>query len=482
MSLRDAAPKVVTSSELTLHEDRLFPSDPAQREVARRLYQEVRALPILSPHGHTDPRWFADDQPFPDPAALLIVPDHYVYRMLYSQGLTLESLGVPRADGREVERDGRKIWKLLAENWHLFRGTPTRMWFDHVLHEIFSVRERLSTESGDRIYDQISEQLARPEYRPRALFERFNIEVLATTESPLDPLIHHQKIRESGWNGRVITTYRPDPVVDPDFSGFAGNVERLGAITGESTSTWPGYLRALADRRAYFASHGATATDHGHPSARTSDLTRAECERLFGTLLSGRASADEREQFRGQMLTEMARMSIEDGLVMQIHPGSRRNHNELVYANFGRDKGADIPMRTDFVHALKPLLDRFGNERRLSIILFTLDETTYSRELATLAGHYPVLKLGPPWWFFDSPEGMRFYRERVTETAGFYNTAGFNDDTRAFLSIPARHDVARRMDCGFLARLVAEHRLGEDEAREVAVDLAYRLAKAAYRL
>ncbi len=470
------------NTKLTLHEDRLFPSDPGQRAIARRLYAELKALPILSPHGHTDPRWFADNEPFEDPASLLIVPDHYVYRMLYSQGIALEELGLPREDGGPVERDGRKIWRRFAQHWHLFRGTPTRMWFDHALHDVFGVRERLCAESADRVYDQIASCLVRPDFRPRALVERFNIEVLATTESPLDPLLHHQKLRESGWKKRIITTYRPDPVVDPDFAGFAGNVERLGEIAGENTSSWSGYLKALVSRRAYFARHGATATDHGHPTATTCDLSRAECERLFAAVLRGKSTPADREQFRGQMLTEMAQMSTEDGLVMQIHPGAYRNHNPAVLSAFGRDKGADIPMRTDFVHALKPLLDRFGNDPRLSIILFTLDESTYSRELAPLAGHYPTLKLGPPWWFFDSPEGMRFYRERVIETAGFYNTAGFNDDTRAFPSIPARHDVARRMDCGFLARLVAEHRLEEDEARDVAVDLAYRLAKKAYRL
>jgi glucuronate isomerase len=356
------------------------------------------------------------------------------------------------------------------------------MWFSQELQEVFGVKEAPGPATADRIYDRIADCLRRPEFRPRALFERFRIEVLATTESPLDPLPHHQKLRASGWKGRVITTYRPDPVVDPDFEGFAANVRQLGELTNEDTSGWAGYLRALASRRAYSRSFGATATDHGHPTATTADLSAGACEKLFARAWSGQATPEERETFRGQMLTEMARMSVEDGLVMQIHPGALRNHNPQVMAGFGRDKGADIPMQTDYVHALRPLLDRFGNERRLSIILFTLDETTYSRELATLAGHYPVLKLGPPWWFHDSPEGMRRFREAVTETAGFYNTAGFNDDTRAFPSIPARHDVARRMDCGFLARLVAEHRLEEDEAREVAADLAYRLAKRAYRL
>ncbi len=468
--------------QLNLHEDRLFPSDPAQRAIARRLYAEVRTLPIISPHGHTDPQWFADNKPFPDPATLLVIPDHYVFRMLYSQGVSLESLGVPRTDGGPVEKDSRKIWRLFAEHWFLFRATPTQMWFNHVLYDLFNVRERLTSESADRIYDLIAECLSRPKFLPRALYERFNIEVLSTTESPLDPLTHHQKLRNSGWKGRVVPAYRPDPVVNPEHAGFSQNVLQLGKITGEDTTTWPGYLNALANRRRFFASLGATATDHGHPSAKTCDLSRIRCQSLLSKSLEGEISPDEAEQFRGQMLTEMARMSLEDGLVMQIHPGSYRNHNPSVFQAFGLDKGADIPARTDYVHDLKPLLDRYGNEPRLSIILFTLDESTYSRELAPLAGHYPALKLGPPWWFYDSPEGMRFYRERVTETAGFHNTAGFNDDTRAFPSIPARHDVARRVDCAFLARLVAEHRLEEDEAREVAGDLAYRLAKKAYNL
>ncbi len=436
----------------------------------------------MSPHGHTDPSWFALNQPFSDPAALLIIPDHYVFRMLYSQGVPMESLGVPRIDGGPVERAPRKIWNALAEHWHLFRGTPSRMWLTQTMSEVFGVAEKLTAESADRIYDRISECLRRPDFLPRALFERFNIEVLATTESPLDSLPHHRSLRESGWKGRVITAFRPDPVVDPEYEGFASNLDELGEISGEDTNSWTGYLRALSRRRQFFASLGATSTDHGHPSAATFDLPRAECDALFRRVKGGDASPAEAERFRGQMLTEMARMSIEDGLVMQIHPGSYRNHNPGVFRTFGRDKGADIPTRTEYVRALKPLLDRFGNDTRLSLIVFTLDESTYSRELAPLAGHYPALRVGPAWWFFDSPEGMRQYRERITETAGFYNTVGFNDDTRAFLSIPARHDVARRVDCAFLAKWVAEHRLDEDEASELAADLAYHLAKRAYRL
>jgi glucuronate isomerase len=467
---------------MNLHPDRLFPADAATRGLARRLYATVKDLPIVSPHGHTDPQWFADDTPFANASALLITPDHYVFRMLYSQGLKLEDLGIPRRDGSAGEQDARKIWHAFAAHYHLFRGTPTRIWLDHAFNTVFGIDERLTTESADRYFDRINECLAQPAFRPRALFERFNIEVIATTESPLDPLVHHQKIRKSGWKGRVVTAYRPDPVVDPEFEGFAANLAQFAALTGEDTATWSGYLAAHRNRRAYFKSMGATSTDHGHPTARTSDLAAPECQRLLDGALSGAITAEEAEAFRGQMLTEMAKMSLDDGLVMQIHPGSLRNHNPLVFRDYGRDKGADIPTRTDYVRALKPLLDRFGNERDLTIILFTLDETTYSRELAPLAGHYPVLKLGPSWWFYDSPEGMQRFREQVTETAGFYNTVGFNDDTRAFLSIPARHDVARRMDCRFLATLALEHKIGEDEAFELAPQLAHGLAKAAYKL
>ena len=467
---------------LALHPDRLFPADSATRDLARRLYATVKDLPIVSPHGHTDPQWYADDAPFGNASALFITPDHYVFRMLYSQGIRLEDLGIPRSDGGPVETDARKIWRTFAGLYHVFRGTPTRVWLDHAFHDVFGIRERLTPESADRLYDRINDCLADPAFRPRALFERFNIEVIATTESPLDPLSHHAKIRASGWKGRVVTAYRPDPVVDPEFDGFRANVAKLSEITGENTAAWSGYLAAHRTRRAFFKGMGATSTDHGHPTARTCDLTAADCQRLLDRALAGTASPEEAEQFRGQMLTEMARMSLDDGLVMQIHPGSWRNHNPRVFAQFGRDKGADIPTRTDYVRALKPLLDRYGNERGLTVILFTLDETVYARELAPLAGHYPILKLGPPWWFHDSPEGMLRFREQATETAGLYNTVGFNDDTRAFLSIPARHDVARRMDCRFLATLVVEHKIDEDEAFELAPELAYGLAKRAYRL
>ena len=471
------------SRPLALHPDRLFPADPATRAIARDLYEPIRGLPILSPHGHTDPAWFATDAPFADPSSLLIVPDHYVFRMLYSQGVPLEALGVPTEDGSPVEGDPRRIWRSFAAHYHLFRGTPSRLWLDWVFAEVFGIDVRLEADTADLYYETIDAALKRPEFRPRALYDRFNIEAIATTETPLDPLDHHRAIRASGWHGRVLTAYRPDAVVDPDHPGFAANLARFGEVSGEDVSTYAGYLRAHERRRAFFREvGGATSTDHGHPSVFTADLSRADAEALYAKVRAGRVSPQEAELFRGQMLTEMARMSIDDGMVMQIHPGVARNHNPAVLARFGRDKGADMPIAGEFVRALKPLLDRFGNESRLTLILFTLDEDSYSRELAPLAGHYPALRLGPPWWFHDSPEGMRRFRERVTETAGFYNTVGFNDDTRAFLSIPARHDVARRIDCAWLARLVAEHRMEMDEAHEIARALAYDLAKAAYRL
>lgn len=466
---------------LILNDDRLFPAEPSVRSVARRLYGQVKALPIISPHGHTDPEWFATNDAFGHATELLLAPDHYLYRMLYSQGIGLEALGVPSKAGPSAA-DPREAWRLFAGQQHLFRGTPSAMWLSHVFAEVFGFEVALEASTADLYFDAINDKLATEAFRPRALFERFNIEALATTESPSDDLVHHRAIAASGWGGQVITAYRPDPVIDVEHEQFADAMGRFAELSGQDVYDWKGYLAAHRVRRAAFAALGATSTDHGHPTAATADLSPVDAEALFKVILSGKATAAEAELFRAQMLTEMARMSLDDGLVMQIHPGSFRNHNARLFASHGRDKGADIPTGTEYVRALKPLLDQFGNEPGLSVIVFTLDETSYSRELAPLAGHYPILKLGPAWWFHDSPEGMRRFREQTTETAGFYNTVGFNDDTRAFLSIPARHDVARRVDCAFLARLVAEHRMAEDEAAELAVDLAYTLPKRAYKL
>ena len=470
-----------------LHEHRLFPADSKSREIAQRLYETVKGLPIVSPHGHTDPRWFAENKPFPNPAALLIQPDHYIFRMLYSQGISLESLGIPEAgsdgDPSAAEQvDPREVWRIFARSYYLFRGTPTRLWLDHVFQTLFGLNERLSADNADAYYDAIAKALATPEFLPRALFERFGIEVLATTDAATDSLRWHRQIVASGWTGRVIPTFRPDAVIDAEYLGFRGNLDLLGEVTGEDVSNWKGYLNALRQRRAFFKQMGATATDHGHLTARTADLSVDEAARLYERIYSGTGNDGDIQLFQAQMLTEMAGMSVDDGLVMQLHPGSVRNHNGSLYGRFGRDKGADIPQSTEYVRGLRPLLNKYGNEPGFTFILFTLDESTYARELAPLAGHYPCLRLGPAWWFHDSPEGMMRFREQTTETAGFYNTVGFNDDTRAFLSIPARHDVARRIDCSFLARLVAEHRLDEDEAVELAEELTVGLVRKAYKL
>ena len=470
------------SATLSLHPDRLLPINSTTRDIARRLYKETLTLPIISPHGHTDPRWFAYNHNFSNPTELLIKPDHYIFRMLYSQGIGLERLGIVPQDGDAIATSAEEIWSLFAENYHLFRGTPSRIWLDYVFSTLFDIEVQLSKDTAAHYYETISNKLALDSFRPRALFEKFNIELLATTESPVDTLSHHRAIANSGWAGNVITTFRPDSTVDPEFDGFSSNITLLGELTGEDVSNFSGYIRALRKRREFFKAHGATSTDHGHPSAFIADLPDSQKERLYQEARAGTISAVDSELFRGQMLTEMAAMSTDDGLVMQIHPGAYRNHNQALHQKFGRDKGADVPVATEYVNNLRPLLNKYGNNPRLQLILFTLDESTYSRELAPLAGHYPCLKLGPAWWFHDSPEGMRRYRQQITETAGFYNTVGFNDDTRAFMSIPARHDVARRMDCGFLAELVADHRLTEDEAHELVLDLSYNLVKSAYKL
>lgn len=470
------------AESLSLDPMRLFPADPATRTVAAGLFEAVEHLPIISPHGHVDPAWFANNAPFGDAVEVFLEPDHYILRMLYSQGVGLNELGFAGGD-LPVETDRRVIWRRFAENYHLFRGTPSRIWLDHAFATVFGLDVRLSADTADHYFDAINAALATPDFTPQALFERFGIEAIATTEGALDPLPHHQAIAASGWSGRVITTFRPDDVVDPDREDFTDNLVQLSALTGEDVSTWAGYLAALRSRRAFFRqAGGATATDHGHPSALTANLTSSECQALLGRVSSGKASSQDAELFRAQMLTEMAQMACDDGMTMQLHPGSSRNHNPWLMQTYGRDKGADIPLRVSFTDALKPLLDRVGNRADLTLILFTLDESSYARELAPLAGHYPCLRLGPAWWFHDSPEGMTRFRRHTTETAGFYNTVGFNDDTRAFFSIPARHDMARRMDCAYLAELVVTHRLSKAEAQEVAIDLTYNLPKAAYKL
>ncbi|MDC0042855.1 glucuronate isomerase, partial [Paracoccaceae bacterium] len=431
---------------------------------------------------HCDPIWFSENKRFPDPTQLFVVPDHYVLRMLVSQGLTLNELGVQTLDGSVFENDPKKIWKKFSENYYLFRGTPTAMWLDYSFEKVFSITDPLTPATADSYYNQIEEKLSQLEFLPQALFDKFNIEVLSTTDPVMSDLSQHIDMNNGNWSGRIIPTYRPDNVIDPEAREFKNNLVKFGELANEDTSSWDGYLKAHRSRRLFFKKMGATATDHGHPSARTENLSYNEAEQLFKRILTEEFNSEDADKFRGQMLTEMAKMSCEDGLVMQIHPGSRRNHSTKIFNQFGLDKGFDIPGTTNYVSSLKPLLDEVGLRTNLTIILFTLDETSYSRELAPLAGVYPALKLGPPWWFFDSYEGMKRFRESTTETCGFYNTVGFNDDTRAFCSIPARHDVARRVDCAYLAELVSSGRLRENEAYEVAYDLAYGLAKSAYKL
>ena len=475
-----------------LEADRFFDPDPAVRRVARELYDETRTLPIVSPHGHVDPAILARNERFAEPAALIVQPDHYILRLLYARGVPLEALGVPRRDrrgggdggggGAPVETDACKVWKLFADHYYLFRGTPTGAWLDYELHEVFGVRDRLSGETAARVYDEIAEKLATPEFLPRALFQRFNIEVLATTDAASDSLDHHRTIRESGWKGRVIPCFRPDAVFRIATPEWPAQLEALGREHGAPLVDYAEFIRALEDRRTFFKSMGATATDHGVLEPYTTWLSPDEAETLFQRARQGDVTAADERRFTAHLLMEMARLSVRDGLVMQIHAGALRNHNWLVFERFGPDRGADIPVATEFTRNLRPLLNAYGNDERLTLVVFTLDESTYSRELAPLAGHYPSVRLGPPWWFHDSLEGMRRFRERTTETAGIYKTAGFNDDTRAFCSIPARHDMARRVDADFLAGLVARHVIDKNDARRMARALAYELAKETYKL
>ncbi len=467
-----------------MSDERYFSSDPAVRRIAGELYGAVKNLPLVCPHGHVDPRLFANpDYAFGTPVDLLIIPDHYIFRMLYSQGITLESLGIPRKDGGTVEADHRKIWQTVCDHWHLFRGTPTGLWLRDELRDVFEIDLKINSANAQALYDALVGKLAMAAFKPRALFDRFNIEVLATTDAATDPLTHHQAARESWWRGKqIIPTFRPDAVVNIDTEGWRQNVETLSQVSDVDIHDFKSYISALENRRGFFKSMGAKATDHAALTAYTEHLSDRDAEMLFQRALRDEARSDDAARFTGHMLIEMARMSADDGLVMQLHIGSLRNHNPLLFASHGRDMGADIPIASEFTQNLKPLLDRYGTHPGVSIILFNLDETTYSRELAPLAGHYPALRLGPPWWFFDSWNGMRRYFEAVVETAGLYNTAGFNDDTRAYPSIPSRHDVWRRAAADWVAGLLVRGMIDDEDAREMMHDLAYRLVKNAYKL
>jgi glucuronate isomerase len=470
-------------TEMHLPEDRYFDPDPAQRRVAAELYKSVADLPIISPHGHVDPRLLADENAsFGSPADLLIIPDHYVFRMLYSQGIPLEDLGIPRKDGGPVEKDHRKVWQVFADRFYLFHGTPTGVWLTDELHSVFGIEEKLTGQTAQAIYDQIEAKLKLPEFRPRSLFKRFNIEVMTTTDGATDPLTYHQAIRKSGWDGNIRPTFRPDAVINLLTPGWSGNIKELSKASGITVDSYRSFIRALEDRRAFFKSLGAVATDHAAETAATGELGPSEAEALFQRALQGKADAEDAKRFTAHMLMESAQMSIEDGLVMQLHVGAIRDHNDLIFQRFGANMGADIPTRSEFTHNLRPLLNKYGISPRLTLILFTLDESTYSRELAPLAGHYPAVRLGPPWWFYDSIHGMKRYLDLVMETAGLHNTAGFNDDTRAFPSIPARHDLWRRVSSNWIAGLVVQGIVDMEDAQEMILDMAYRLVKKAYKL
>ncbi|MDF0513173.1 glucuronate isomerase [Agromyces sp. H3Y2-19a] len=456
---------------------RLLPADPSTRSIALDLHARVADSPIISPHGHVAPSLLLRDEPYSDPVALLVTGDHYVTRLLHAAGVDLAELVVDEAAGR----DARTVWRTLAAHWHRFAGTASGYWIEEELDGVFGIRTPLGTETADTIYEEIAAALVRPEFRPRALFKRFGIEFLATTDDPLDDLSEHALLAASDLPGRVVPTFRPDRYLDPDTIGFTGNVERLLAATGRPAD-FAGYLDALEDRRAHFIRHGAVSTDNGVEELLTVDLDPGEGERLFQAALAGTADAGERRAFRGHMLVQMARMSVDDGLVMTIHPGVLRNHSTATHAGFGPDTGHDIPVATEFTRGIRPLLERYGLERDFHLVLFAVDETTYSRELAPLAGFYPSVYLGAPWWFLDAPDAIARHRSAVTETAGFYRSSGFIDDTRAFLSIPARHDTARRVDAGFLARLVVEGRVRMDAAERIIDDLVDAIPREVFKL
>lgn len=466
-----------------LRKYRYFDPQNEQRELAHKLFSAVKDLPLICPHTHVDPQLFADpDYHFGSPAELFIIPDHYVFRMLYSQGVPMESLGVPREDGGPVETDHRRIWQTFAEHFYLFRGTPTGLWINEELTTVFNIEKKLNGDTAQEIFDQISELLSQPEFTPRKLFERFNVEALSTTDPATSRLEHHQAIRDSSWSGRILPTFRPDSVVNLDTPNLKSHIDALSAASGIDVTDYPSYIRALEQRRAFFKQLGATATDHAALTPHTARLSESEANAIFTKALKGSLSADDAARFTAHMLIELARMSTEDGLVMQLHIGSYRNHNRTIFERFGLDKGADIPIATEFTRNLQALLNQYGNEANFTLILYTLDEATYSRELAPLAGHYPAVRLGAPWWFFDSWNGMRRFKDRVMETTGLYNTVGFNDDTRAFPSIPVRHMLARRSDANWLANLVVRGIIDHEDAEEMIRDVAYEIPKHAYRL
>ena len=466
---------------LDLHPDRLLPSEPGLRSIARQLYQSVANLPIISPHGHVPAQWLAEDIPFTDPTSLLITPDHYVNRKLHAQGVQLSELGV--GQGPLGEADSRKAFRILCSHWGSFGGTPVRLWLDSQLADIFGVKLRPSADTADEIYDQIAECLSSADFRPRALYDRFKIEVLATTDDPCDDLSAHRFLRDDpGWHGRVIPTFRPDRYLEPGLPTWNQNVDQLAEVSGVDTGDYNGFVEAMETRRRYFKDQGAVSADHSHFDARTDPLDVRDAERIYSQARQGQVDPEQATRLRRQLISEMARMSCDDGLVMTLHPGVLRNHHFATFEKYGADVGTDIPVQMEFTQALRPMLNRYGTHPNFQLVIFTLDETVFSREIAPLAGFYPSVYAGVPWWFLDAPEAIRRYRAAITESAGFDKTSGFIDDTRAFCSIPARHDMSRRLDAGFVAQLVAEHRLAEDEALETVHDLVVTNPRRAFKL
>jgi glucuronate isomerase len=469
------------SSRLSVHPDRLLPSNPTERAIARRLYGSVRNLPIVSPHGHIEPHLLVENAAFADPASLLVTSDHYVTRLLHAAGVDPDLLYTAVTPTSEVV--ARQQWRLFCAHWPVLRGTVAQYWLECVLTEIFGVETVPSAETADALYDLVAARLTTDEFRPRALFDSFDIEVLATTDDPASDLAAHDALAaHPGWTGRVVPAFRPDRFMEPDRPGWNDAVEELGRVAGTDTGSYHGFVSALEARRQAFLERGATTADHAHLDARAEPLDISEAERLYSSAKRGEISVEGAAAFRRHMIFEMARMSCDDGLVMTLHPGVLRDHHGPTAARCGPDSGADIPVRCEFTEALRPLLERFGTHRGFHLVVFTTDETAWSRELAPLAGFYPSVYLGAPWWFLDSPEALRRFREAITDIAGYARTSGFVDDTRAFCSLPARHDMSRRVEAGILARRVAEHRLGEDEAADVLTDLVTRQPLAVFKL
>jgi glucuronate isomerase len=468
--------RVPTSPTPTFWDDRLLPPDPATRDIARHLYEQVAGTPIISPHGHVPARVLAEDQPFSDPASLFVSSDHYVTRQLHASGVRLEALSVAHG------ADPREVWRTLARHAHALAGTASAFWLRDELASVFGIEDELTPDNADEVFEHIAALLREPEYRPRALYDRFGIRVLATTDDPLDPLDAHRVLRDSAaFTGRVLPTLRPDAYIDPAAANFRLNIEKLLSATG-APATFAGYLGALRQRRAYFIDNGAVSVDVGVTDPATADLSGPEAESLFQRSLTHALSEQEQATFRAHMLLQLAGMSVGDGLVLTIHAGVYRNHSTATAERFGPDTGHDIPVPTTFTRELRPLLERFGLEPNLHLILFTVDETAFSRELAPLAGFYPTVYIGAPWWFLDAPDAILRWRSAITETAGFYRTSGFIDDTRAFLSIPARHDVSRRTDASFLARYVVAGRLTLAMAERIIADLVDLIPAAAFKL